>query len=267
MPVRWMQPLGGLAIAAVTEAWMGTLDFRAVFYDPTVDPAGKEFSGPAIYLFWHEYIPFLFYLRGHCRIAMLLSRHRDAEWLAHAARFRGFSTIRGSTRRGGAQAVLECLRQGTTTNLAITPDGPRGPRRHMAAGPVFLASRLGLPLVPIGLGYENPWRLSTWDRFAIPRPASRARGVVGPRIVVPADAERAELEAYRLYVEKVLNQLTQHAERWAISPACHPDERIIQKAATHWRPPKGGTLGHQQTDPPAHRIEPGSIPVPKSRSA
>ncbi len=236
MPARWMRRLGGLALAALTESWMCSLDFRAVFYDPTVDPADAAFEGPGIYLFWHEYIPFLFYLRGHCRIAMLLSRHRDADWLAHAARFRGFQTVRGSTQRGGVMAVLECLRQGPSINLAITPDGPRGPRRRMAAGSVFLASRLRLPLIPIGLGYERPWRLPTWDRFAVPRPASRARCVVGPRIHVPPGADRAQLEAYRSYVEQILSLLTAHAEHWANSGVCHSQEQGMRKAATRWQP-------------------------------
>ena len=59
-------------------------------------------------------------------------------------------------------------------HLTITPDGPRGPRRHMAPGPIYLASKLGLPLVLMGYAYDRPWRLHSWDRFAIPRPGSRA---------------------------------------------------------------------------------------------
>lgn len=218
---------------------MSTLDFRAVYYDPTVDPIHPEFCGPAIFLFWHEYIPFLFYLRGHCRIAMLLSRHRDAEWLAYAARHRGFDTVRGSTNRGGAAALLEMFRCGTAMNLAMTPDGPRGPRRRLAPGPVFVASRLGIPLVPIGLGYDRPWRLATWDRFAVPRLGSRARGVAGPKIFVPAEADRQVLEDYRRHVEAILNVLTVHAENWAASGRCHAHERPLYKGATRWRPTPG----------------------------
>ncbi len=208
--------LGGLAIAGVTRQWMRTLDYQAVFYDRTLDPAHEQFEGPAVFLFWHEYIPFLFYLRGHCNIAMLLSRHQDAEWLQQAARHMGFTTIRGSTNRGGVAALRELIRTSRWSNLTITPDGPRGPRRELAAGCIYVSSKLGIPLVPIGLGYDRPWRnRRAWDRFAIPRPFSRARAVVGPRIVIPSDLPRTGVERYRQRVERLLNVLTETAEQWA----------------------------------------------------
>src|SRR5690606_9983184 len=171
--------------------------------------------GPVIYLFWHEYIPFLITLRGNCNISMLVSRHLDAEWLAQAARHLGFGTVRGSTNRSGAAALREIFTHHRGMNLAITPDGPRGPRRTLAPGAIYLASRLGIPLVAIGLGYNRPWRLSTWDRFAIPKLYSRARALVGPRIDVPAEADRDELERWRVKVERHLNELTEFAEQWA----------------------------------------------------
>jgi len=199
---------------------MSTLKYQAVFYDAAVDPASPRFTGPAIFLFWHEYIPFLFYLRGHCHIAMLLSQHQDAEWLSHAAGHMGFGTIRGSTRRGGMAALRELIRTGQTMNLTITPDGPRGPRRQLAAGCIYASSRLGIPLVPIGLGYDRPWRVrSAWDQFAVPRPYSRARAVVGPKVQIPAGVSRAGVEHYRQRIEQMLNRLTTLAEQWAESGA------------------------------------------------
>jgi lysophospholipid acyltransferase (LPLAT)-like uncharacterized protein len=206
---------GGLAIATAVHQWMGTLDYRAAFYDPSVDPAGVSFRGPAIYLLWHEYIPFVFYLRGNCHIALLLSRHRDAEWLAQAARFMGSETVRIDKRGGQARALRELSRVSGRTNIGITPDGPLGPRREMAQGAIFLSSRLGIPLVPIGMGYDRPWRLNTWDRFAVPRPFSRARLVAGPRVQIPAPLDRDGLSYYRREVGRLLNRLTDEAEAWA----------------------------------------------------
>ncbi|MBM3998132.1 MAG: DUF374 domain-containing protein [Planctomycetes bacterium] len=220
---------GGILIAALTERWMSSLDYRGAFFDRTVDPADAAFQGPAIFLFWHEYIPILFYLRGYCDITMLLSRHHDAEWLAMAARHMGFETVRGSTTRGGATALMQLMERGRVMNLALTPDGPLGPRRHLAMGAVYLASRIQIPLVPIGLGYDRPYRLSTWDRFAVPRPWSRTRGIVAPRIRVPEGLDRAGLEVYRGYVERVLNQVTDHAERWAASGRRHHGECVIRR--------------------------------------
>jgi hypothetical protein len=72
-----------------------------------------------------------------------------------------------------------------------------------------------MPLVAMGLGYDRPWRLNSWDRFAVPRPYSRARGVVGPPMTIPPDLDRDGVEHYRLQVERVLNRLSCEAEAWA----------------------------------------------------
>jgi hypothetical protein len=114
-------------------------------------------------------------------------------------------------------AIRELLRKSRSMHLAITPDGPRGPRRRMALGPIYLASKLGLPLGLMGFGYDRPWRVKTWDRFALPRPFSRARCVPSPGIHVPPDLDREGLEYFRGKLERVLTRLTREAEAWAES--------------------------------------------------
>ena len=118
---------------------------------------------------------------------MLLSRHRDAEILSHVAYHLGFDFVRGSTNRGGVTALRELLAKSRTMHLTITPDGPRGPRRRMAPGPIYLASKLGLPLVLMGYGYDRPWRVQQLGPFAIPRPFSRARAMPSGEIFVPPE--------------------------------------------------------------------------------
>lgn len=214
----FVNQLGGLAVTALVYPWMSTLRYYGAAADWRLDPSRADFDGPAIFIFWHEYIPLLFYLRGHCHINMLLSRHQDAEWLGQAAKRMGFGTIRGSTNRGGAAALREIMRKSPWENLAITPDGPRGPRRELAVGCVYLASRLQMPIVPVGLGYDRPWRVKkAWDQFAIPRPFSRACGIVGEGYRVPESASREDLEQHRLEVQNRLNALTEEAEAWAAS--------------------------------------------------
>jgi hypothetical protein len=103
-------------------------------------------------------------------------------------------------------------------HLTITPDGPRGPRRQLAPGCVFLASKLGLPLVAMGFGYDRPWRVrSAWDQFAVPRLGSRARAVVSGEVFIPPDLDRDGLEHHRQETERLLNRLTDEAESWAVS--------------------------------------------------
>ena len=142
LSVRW----GGLLAAQGIRAWMSTLEYRALFYDEAVD-AKYGCGKPRIYVFWHEYILVPLYLRGHCDLAMLLSKHRDADVLARVANHMGFDCVRGSTNRGSTTALLEMRRRGQHMHLTMTPDGPRGPRRQLAPGPIYLASRLGLPIV------------------------------------------------------------------------------------------------------------------------
>jgi len=219
----------GLLGATAIRTWMRTLDYQGVFYQPEVDPVHPDYRGQKIYIFWHEYILYPIAMRGHCHLAMLLSQHRDAEVLGYAAHHLGFDTVRGSSRRGGIVALREMLRKSRQMNLTITPDGPRGPRRILAQGPIYLASKLRLPLVLLGLGYDRPWRINSWDRFAVPRPGSRARSIVGPELHLPADLDRDGIEHYRRSVERLLNRLTDEAEAWAESGRRHRLQVPIRK--------------------------------------
>ncbi len=238
--------LTGLLAASTVRAWMSTLDYKAAFYDPTIDPVDARYRGQKIYIFWHENILFPLYLRGHSNLAMLLSRHRDADILTEVANHLGFEFVRGSTFGGGSSALRELLRKSRHMNLTITPDGPRGPRRVLAQGSVYLSSKLGLPIVAMGFGYDRPWRVGSWDRFAIPKPYSRARAVVSPPIVIPPNLERDGVEHYRLTVERLLNRLTSEAEAWAEAGTPKIDEVIVRrqpgwlklhKHAAHETPP------------------------------
>jgi lysophospholipid acyltransferase (LPLAT)-like uncharacterized protein len=219
-----------LCTSAVIRRWMGTLDFRAAYYNTCVDPSRAECRQRGIYVFWHEYMPFLMYLRGNCDLAMLMSRHRDADILSRLALHFGFEFVRGSTRRGGQRAVRDLMRKSQTHHLTITPDGPRGPRRKLAAGCVYLAAKLNMPIIAIGLGYDQPWRLNTWDRFAIPRPFSRARAIPSPPLRVPADVDRDGVEWHRRYVERVLLRLTAEAEAWATAGTRKENEVVVGPA-------------------------------------
>ena len=194
--------------------WMRTLDARVAYQDPDLDPAFSR-APRRIYVFWHENILLPLFLRGGCEIVTLMSQHRDADVLVRIARLLGFDCVRGSSYHGGTKALKRLVRVATESHIAITPDGPRGPRRQLAPGPIFLASKLRMPIVPIGVGYDRPWRMGSWDRFAVPRPFSRARVVLGESIVVPPELSRQELEASQLIVQQHLDGVTAEAEAWA----------------------------------------------------
>jgi lysophospholipid acyltransferase (LPLAT)-like uncharacterized protein len=206
-----------LVATAAIGHWMSTLDYAVDYRDPTVDPVHPQYRGAKIFVFWHENILMPLALRGHSNTAMLLSRHTDANILDRVARMMGFGVVRGSTFHGGSAALRELAERARRSNLTITPDGPRGPRRRLAPGCVFLASTLQIPIVAMGFGYEKPWRLRTWDRFAIPRPWSRARAVVSRAIAIPEQLDRDGVEYHRSGVERLLCQLSDDAEAWACS--------------------------------------------------
>lgn len=235
---RWLTRLGGFALHETIRHWLDTLDLRVAYHDARLDPAHPDNDQAGIYIFWHEYISFPLYLRPYCNIAMLLSKHRDAEWLAHTAQMMGFDTVRGSSQRGGATALMELLEKSKSMHLAITPDGPRGPRRRLAPGAIYLASRLGLPLIPMGFGFDRPRRANTWDKFAIPRLFSRGCGLMGAALTIPPKLSKEEIEHHRQRVERYLNQITTAAEQWAAS-----GQRLEVEVAA--RPRSAPVAGHR----------------------
>jgi lysophospholipid acyltransferase (LPLAT)-like uncharacterized protein len=243
--------VGGLCAATCVRAWMSTISYRAAVYDRTIDPVLPEFDGPVIAVFWHEYLLLPFYLRGHSNTAILTSRHRDADWLSQAAGHLGFEIIRGSSSRGGGQALLELLRAGDK-NVGIACDGPRGPRRQMAQGPIFLSSKLQIPLIAYAVGYDRPKRMKSWDGFAIPRPFSRACWIVGPRMQIPPNLSRARVEHYRVEVERVLNRLTLEAETRASTRGRIPDEISAHRTPMPIRNRRKSTTG-SSNDPDSAR--------------
>lgn len=214
---RFVLRLAGSLASQAIIPWMNSLDTQVACYDDHCNPAWPSDGKRRIFVFWHEYLLLLIHLWKHCNISMLLSRHPDADVLEQLAMLFGFGTVRGSTNRHGVEALRKMITAGSRSHLTITPDGPRGPRRRLAPGCVYLASRLRMPLVLVGVGFDRPWRTPTWDRFALPRIGSRARIVASGDIEVPAQLDRDGLEHYRVKIENLLNYLTEEAENWATS--------------------------------------------------
>lgn len=205
----------GFAAAWVIRLWMATVRFRCRLLGRNVDPWNRDLDGRYIYAFWHENMLLPAYQYGRPDIRVLISQHADGQMIAEVCRHLHFRLVRGSTTRGGVEAVRKMLKLSGRAHLAITPDGPRGPRRQVQAGLVFLAARTGLPIVPLGIGYQKPWRVQSWDRFAIPRPWSRGICVMAEPIRIPPDADRDQLEEFRLQVERAMREVSETAERWA----------------------------------------------------
>ena len=82
-------------------------------------------------------------------------------------------------------------------------------------GVVYAASRCGMELFPVGVGYQRTWRAKSWDRFAIPKPGCRAKLLLGAPLAVPGGLATAGLEQYRVWLQAELDRLGVAAQRWA----------------------------------------------------
>jgi lysophospholipid acyltransferase (LPLAT)-like uncharacterized protein len=166
---------------------------------------------PVIYAFWHNRIlaitaAFLRVYPARRRgVLVLTSASRDGMWLGELAARLGMGSVRGSSSRRGAAALREllgCVAAGH--DIAITPDGPRGPQYELDPGLVYLAQKAGIPVVPCHARFHGAWRLKTWDRFVIPAPFSRLEVTLGAPLRVPATAGADDFESERRKIESVL---------------------------------------------------------------
>jgi len=166
-----------------------------------------------IYATWHgRMLISIFHHRGQ-GIRVMVSQHRDGEFIARVIRHLGYEPIRGSSSQGGARALKEMLdRAADGTDMAITPDGPRGPRCRVQPGVIYLAKLTGRPIIPLTSGAGRGRLLSSWDRLLLPYPFSRCVVLYGEPIWVPADSFPEELEERRRELEDRLNRDVQRAD-------------------------------------------------------
>lgn len=166
---------------------------------------------PFIFSLWHgQLLPLIWHHRNQ-RVAILVSEHNDGELIARIAKSIGYRLIRGSTTRGGGRALLALVSElGAGKEVAVTPDGPKGPAGTYAPGALAAAQRSGAPILPVAAHVDRGWRLSSWDRFLIPKPFAKVTVAYGPPTrVVAATARDAAGEAPLF--ERLMNNTAQRA--------------------------------------------------------
>jgi lysophospholipid acyltransferase (LPLAT)-like uncharacterized protein len=154
---------------------------------------------PIVFSLWHgQILPLLYHHRGE-GVVVMISEHADGELVAQVAERLGFATVRGSTSRGAARALLQAVsvvRDGH--DLAVTPDGPRGPAKSIAPGIAVLAQRTGAPVIGAAAHASAAWRLKSWDAFVIPRPFSRVHVAYSDAITVGGSVRDAAGDTGRI---------------------------------------------------------------------
>jgi lysophospholipid acyltransferase (LPLAT)-like uncharacterized protein len=182
--------------------------------EKNLDPIRKN-QGQVIYAFWHGRMLIFSYSHRWQKSHVLISQHRDGELIARIIERLGFVSVRGSTTRGGTKAIFEMAEKGASGyDVAITPDGPRGPRFAVQLGTIYVAQRSQMPIIPITNSAKSRWTLSSWDGFLIPKPFSEAVIIIGEPIYVPPESTSQELEEKREELEKRLVDLTQKADNY-----------------------------------------------------
>lgn len=169
---------------------------------------GWRVGEPVVFVTWHgRILPLLYLFRNH-GIVMLVSQHRDGEYLTRLGRGLGYRAVRGSSTRGGHGALRQLVREVRAgRSLAITPDGPQGPKEKLKPGALQVARITGAPVIPIMAGGDRAWWVEGWDRFMIPKPRAAMRVEVGEPTVVPRDVSVRALEEHAKELEDRLQAL------------------------------------------------------------
>ena len=204
--VAWAVRLGLVALRILARTW------RMQAYGAESYQSLRRDAKPFAFAFWHgTLLPLVWRHRGE-GTSVLVSLHRDGEIIARVCEALGLRTIRGSTTRGGGRALLGLVRElEAGYEVAVTPDGPKGPRHHFAPGALMAAQRAHAPIVPIGVHCASAWHLKSWDRFMIPKPFSRIVVVYGdPAYVAGSTPREATAEVQRF--EGILARVTEAAE-------------------------------------------------------
>jgi lysophospholipid acyltransferase (LPLAT)-like uncharacterized protein len=199
-----LQQLAGWLVFAVERAVTATL--RCEWRDRSgLARAGRV--DPVIFAIWHNRlaIAMVVHRRHYRKLAAMVSASKDGALLAAVLETFGIKQVRGSSSRRGPQALLEMAsRADSGYDLAVTPDGPRGPRYVVQKGIISLAQVTGLPIIPVTCNTRRKICAKSWDGFQIPLPFSRCELILGEPIRVPREACEARREELRLELQGCL---------------------------------------------------------------
>ncbi|HAO19736.1 MAG: hypothetical protein BWK80_43900 [Desulfobacteraceae bacterium IS3] len=173
-------------------------------------------SKRAIGAVWHSRILLFSYLFKGWNLAVLVSQSDDGEITARILQAQGQETVRGSTTRGGLQALASLIRKlkEKYRYAVIIPDGPQGPRYKIQPGIIALAKKTGYPIVPLTYSARKAKIFASWDRFILPFPFTKCRVIYGKPIYVPENADKNVEEVCRIRLETELCRITEEADRF-----------------------------------------------------
>lgn len=187
---------------------------------------------PVILCVWHNTLVYFIHVLAPLGPTAMISRSQDGDQIAWVANRYGFRLARGSPAAGGSRALREMLRSlAERRSVAITPDGPLGPRYVVKPGVVALARHKHVPIVPLAYSALNRWEFRSWDRMKLPKPFARTVIWVGD----PIDVSDMDEAAAHQRVQEAMLRLTRQAEAFTGA-----DRRFPDPALSDASPPAAG---------------------------
>jgi len=166
-------------------------------------------GGQAIFCFWHGRLLMMPFASPIRSVAIMISRHRDGDFVSRYAERSGFQSIRGSATRGSVAAMKSMISAHKGgLHLAITPDGPRGPQHQVRSGVIELGKLTGSPIQPVTFGAFPRKVLDSWDEFVIPLPFATCIFIWGEPIWVPADATKEKIAEIQGVLQQTMIDIT-----------------------------------------------------------
>ncbi len=156
--------------------------------------------------FWHGELlmqPFNYQkLKPHGKVSAMISDHRDGEAITKTVEHLGIHSVRGSSTRGGAKALIAAIKElKGGDDIAITPDGPKGPRHSIADGIVAISKKTDAKILAFNCKPTKYWQFKSWDKFIVPKPF----GTLEFFISEPLDISDMENEVAKEFIkEKML---------------------------------------------------------------
>ena len=205
--------------------WIIVLLFMTIrmrwFNDSFVFECQKK-DKPVIFAFWHNRLLYMgfagqFRHKKH-KLAALASKSKDGRLIGKILNLFNLTAVYGSSTRGGSEAMRELVRYMTEKkyDVAISPDGPRGPKYSVQQGVVRLAQSTGIPIIPVVYDVKHKIRLKSWDGFYIPLPFTWGVYMYGDPIEIPATMTEEEREKWKLVVGDGINKIAGQAKEWIV---------------------------------------------------
>lgn len=209
-----MTRLGATVFAGAIWLLFRTLRLDCRADTPSVIPYSETTQERFFYCVWHDSMIIPAFGGKHRCMAALTSRHADGSFVAAVVRLLGVSAVRGSTNHIGPGTLRELMKATKDKHIIITPDGPRGPRRQMSKGIVFLASRTGRGVVPTAYSCSRCWSVGGgWTDLVIPKPFAKVFLLAGDPVRVPPGLGRDELQPYAALIQTEMDRLNAEANR------------------------------------------------------